>query len=518
MKRREFLRHACHTMAVPGLMSTIGLNQVNGQSLQRFLQLAAETDRVLVMIFLEGGNDGLNTVVPLNHLSELNSVRPHVILPDNSLHELAGAEVGLHPALDGLASLYKENRLQIIQSVGYENQNYSHFRSTDIWMSGSDSTEVIPSGWSGRFLDQTFPGYPEVYPTDTMKDPLSVEIGFGSSLLFQGPNASMSMTMSNPESFYNLIENRDDPAPDTPAGDRLQYVRLIARQSQQYGEVVKSAAEKVNNQLAYPETDLANQLKIVSRLIAGGLKTPMYMVRLGGFDTHDAQVEDGDHTTGEHATLLKTLNDAIMAFMADMEHLQIADRVLGMTFSEFGRRIVSNASLGTDHGSAAPMFFFGNHLNGGVLGQNPNIHTGQTYEDNLEMQYDYRQLYASVLDQWFGADSSVLNATLYRGYDTLPIISDGVLNAPQTSGSFAEPLLFPNPVKEYATLSFSVRHNPVSVSMMSIDGRLIRKMHRGSFPLGTNRLSIDVRGLRTGQYLLVMTDGRNKQALNLIKS
>lgn len=504
-------------MAVPGLMSTIGLNQVNGQSLQRFLALAAETDRVLVMIFLEGGNDGLNTVVPLNHLSALNTVRPHVILPDASLHELPGAEVGLHPALDGLASLYKENRLQVIQSVGYENQNYSHFRSTDIWMSASDATEVIPSGWSGRYLDQAFPGYPEEYPSDAMTDPLSVEIGFGSSLLFQGPNASMSMTMSNPESFYNLIESREEAAPDTPAGDRLQYVRLIARQSQQYGEVVKSAAEKVTSQLPYPETDLANQLKIVARLIAGGLKTPMYMVRLGGFDTHDAQVEDGDHTTGEHATLLKTLNDAIMAFMADMEHLQIDDRVLGMTFSEFGRRIVSNASLGTDHGAAAPMFFFGNHLEGGVLGENPNIHTGQTYEDNLAPQYDYRQVYASVLDQWFGADSSVLNATLYRGFDTLPIISDGVLSSEQPLAVHAEPVLYPNPVREYATLSFYSRHNPVSISLMSIEGRLVRKLHRGSFRPGKNEIMMDLSGIRSGQYILVLNEGKNQQALNLIK-
>lgn len=517
MKRREFLRHACHSMAVPGLMSTIGLNQVNGQSFQRFLQLAQETDRVLVMIFLEGGNDGLNTVVPLDKLSVLNTVRPHVILPDNSLHELSGANVALHPSLDGLASLYHENRLQIIQSVGYQDQNYSHFRSTDIWMSGSDSTEVIPSGWSGRYLDQTFPGYPADYPSETMTDPLSVEMGYGSSLLFQGPSASMSMVMSNPDSFYNLLENREEEAPDGKAGDRLRYVRLIARQSQQYGEVVKTAAEKVTNQLTYPQTDLASQLKIVARLIAGGLKTPMYMVRLGGFDTHDAQVEDGDHTTGEHADLLKTLNDAIMAFMTDMEHLQIDDRVLGMTFSEFGRRIVSNASLGTDHGAAAPMFFFGNHVRGGVLGDNPDVHTGQTYEDNLEMQYDYRQLYASVLDQWFGADSTVLNATLYRGYDTLPIIGDGVVTSATAPSARHDLFLFPNPVRDQATVQFQSQNHSIRMELMSLDGRLVQKIHRGNFQIGTHRLSFDVSRLRAGQYLLVMTDGAERQSTTLVK-
>ena len=480
MKRRSFLRHVSHAMAVQGVIGSMGFRMPGSESLTSLLRLAADQDKVLVMIFLEGGNDGLNTVIPLDQLSALNKVRPHVILPENKLLNLEGTQSAFHPAMTGLHSLYKESRLQVIQNVGYPDQNYSHFRSTDIWMTGSDSHQLVNSGWTGRYLNEVFPGYPEAYPSDDMTDPLSIELGYGSSLLFQGPSSSMGMVIRDAEGFYNLVNNETEPAPVTAAGDKLRHVRLIARQSQTYGDVVKSAAAKVKNQKAYPESDLGQQLKIVSRLIAGGMRTPLYLVRLGGFDTHDAQVEASDHTTGEHNDLLKDLNDSIMAFTSDLEMQGTEDRVLGMTFSEFGRRIISNASLGTDDGAAAPMFFFGNAVKGGMNGGNPVISPNASYDDNLESEFDFRQLYASVLEQWFGASNDQLQDSLFKDFDQVPLIGDKVV-APLRSQQLAESglIVFPNPMVASVTVRIAPTNEFVAVSVMDLQGRQVQELYRG---------------------------------------
>ena len=215
--------------------------------MEYFLRLAAESDRVLVMVYLDGGNDGLNTVIPLNYMSELNAVRPRVVLDENDILGLPQSQVGFHPALSGLKDLYNDSRLQIVQNVGYDNPNFSHFRSTDIWVSGSDADQIIGTGWMGRHLETQYPEYPESYPTDEMQDPLAVELGYGSSLLFQGTSALTSFTLRNADSFYELLDNVEQEAPDTPAGDKLKFVRLIAQQSQQYGERIVNLASSVNS-------------------------------------------------------------------------------------------------------------------------------------------------------------------------------------------------------------------------------------------------------------------------------
>lgn len=516
MKRRSFLRHVTHSLAVPGVLGSMGFRMAGPGSLTSLLRMASETDRVLVMIFLEGGNDGLNTVIPLDQLSALNAVRPHVILPDKSLHHLSNSDVGLHPSLTGLKSLYEESRLQVIQNVGYPEQNYSHFRSTDIWMSGSGSNELINSGWVGRFLDDSFPGYPDDYPNLEMTDPLSIELGYGSSLLFQGTAASMSMVISSPDNFYQLLNNEEEPAPDTPAGEKLRYVRLIAKQSQEYGQVVKSAADKVKGQADYPQTNLAQQLKIVSRLIAGGLKTPLYLVRLGGFDTHDAQVEDDDHTTGEHAELLTTLNDAIMAFMKDLEMQGTDDRVVGMTFSEFGRRIVSNASLGTDHGAAAPLFFFGNAVKGGVVGQNAQISPTAGYGDNLEWKYDIRQIYASILEQWLGASGSQLQNVLFGEYEQIDIIGPNAILGVPPANQVKGLVVYPNPLNGRTQIKTAKVNEPISIDVIDLQGRQVEHIYKGIID-SDRLLTWDTHRLAPGKYLVVMRGSHTRRVFPVIK-
>lgn len=518
MKRRSFIKHVGHSLAVPGLMSSFGFSMPGKNTITNLLKYAVESNRVLVMIFLEGGNDGLNTVIPMDQLSALNLVRPHVILPEDKLLTLSQSEVALHPSLPGFRSLYNENRLQIIQSVGYDQQNYSHFRSTDIWMSGSDSNELINTGWSGRLLNQEYPDFPVDFPNENMPDPLAVEIGFGSSLLFQGPTAAMSMVLGDSTSFYQLVNNEEVEAPDTNAGDKLEFIRLIARQSQQYGDVVKAAADKVNNHANYPDgNELSNQLKIISKLIAGGLQTPLYMVRLGGFDTHDAQVVASDHTTGEHAQLLKTLDDAVMAFMKDLEFQGTDEKVLGMTFSEFGRRIVSNASLGTDHGAAAPMFLFGNALRGGVLGDNPIIASNSTYEDNLMMQYDYRQVYASIMEQWLGISPENISATLVRDYDALPIIGEGVISNIEDKVIQSELSVYPNPLNGQSTINFVSTGESLIIELVDMQGRKVSQIFSGQLPIGKQHLPWPTHTLPHGRYFVIIRSNSAKKAFSVVK-
>ncbi|MGI9543087.1 MAG: DUF1501 domain-containing protein [Cyclobacteriaceae bacterium] len=509
MKRRTFLRHASHAVAVPGLLGSLGFTMSGKNALASLLQHASDNDHVLVIIYLEGGNDGLNTVVPLDQLSQLNRVRSHVVLPENQLLPLRKSEVALHPSLTRFQTLHNEGRLGIVQSVGYPEQNCSHFRSTDIWMSGSDSNQLVNSGWTGRYLDNRFPGFPENYPNETVGDPLAVEIGYGASLVFQGPQAAMSMVISNPESFYDLVENVEKPAPNTLAGDKLKYIRLIARQSELYGEVVKQAAAKVTQQRNYPENNqLAQQLKIVSRLIAGGLQTPLYLVRLGGFDTHDSQVMESDHTQGEHAQLLTTLNDAVGVFMDDLELNGVDDRVVGMTFSEFGRRIVSNASLGTDHGSAAPMFVFGNKVVGDVIGSNPTIPLNATYEDNLPMQYDFRQIYASLLEQWLEASPGDSAQALLNSFETVPIIGDGILTSLE-----GEELLkvYPNPVVGRTQVEFISAGGLTEVDLIDLQGRRVQQIFSGHVSAGPQFVSWNPGQVNAGQYIVVVK-GSERQA------
>ncbi len=523
MKRRTFIRNTTAGVVIPSVLGSFGLKALSGSPLVSALGMAGATDNVLVLINLSGGNDGLNTVVPLNFLSELNAVRPHVVLPENSLLRLNNSEVGLHPALTGFKDLYDEGRLQIIQNVGYPNQDFSHFRSTDIWMSGSDADQVLNTGWVGRYANFEYPNYPYDYPNETMPDPLALEIGYSSSLLFQGPGSSMGMVIQDPDDFYKLIDEIESPAPGTNAGEQLEYVRLIKRQSNQYGVVLKEASEKATNIVEYNEDNpLAQMLKIVARLIKGGLKTKLYLVEHGGFDTHDSQVDTTDHTKGEHATLLAQLSEAVHSFMMDLDAMNISDRVTGATISEFGRRIISNASYGTDHGAAAPLFLFGNHVNGGVHGDNPFIPSDATYDDNLEWKVDFRAVYASLFSQWLCVDDSDLNNIFFRQYDPISIIpSDqcSISSSREDNQRAGKSVLqlFPNRSIDLIHVEFESDGDVALLSLNDLAGKQIRQITQAKYPKGKHRISINITDLPAGVYFVILRQRRIRQAKQFIK-
>ncbi len=522
MRRRKFLKSTASGIVLPTIAGGIGFKSLEMTNFAQALQLANDTDKVVVMVYLSGGNDGLNTVVPLDQLSNLSNARSNVLLPESSLLHINNSEVGLHPAMTELKEMYDEGKLSILQNVGYPDPDFSHFRSTDIWMSGSSSNDVVTSGWTGRYLEGAHPTFPAEYPNDDNPHPLAIEIGWSSSMLFQGAANNMGMVINDPDYFYELIEETNPPVPNTKAGDRLEYVRLVARQSQVYGEVVTGAAASVPSQGPYPEDNwLAEQLKIVARLIAGGLKTKLYLVQYGSFDTHDTQVDVNDKTQGEHAYLLKNVSSAIKAFQDDLEGLNVDDRVMGMTFSEFGRRVVSNASGGTDHGTSAPLFLFGSNVNGGVIGSNPIIPPDAEYWFNMDMEFDFRQVYATLFNNWLCVPQEDVDAVLFQNFEHLPFVKNSPCAIVNTKEHVVHGnnliKVFPNPVKDYAQIQFIGQGTSVRIELFSMDGKKVATPLRGHYAVGEHLAGFSVAGLPAGTYYVKYKSGNSIQSAKLIK-
>nr|HPJ52959.1 DUF1501 domain-containing protein [Flavobacteriales bacterium] len=343
MKRRDFLRSTS--------LATLGGFTVRSFSnpLVEALRSSTADDRVLVVVQLFGGNDGLNTVIPLDQYSLLSQFRNNVLIPDTQVLPLSGLPAtGLHPAMTGIKDLWDDGKLSIVQGVGYPNPNFSHFRSTDIWETGADSNMVLDSGWLGRYLNMEYPNYPVGYPNTDVPDPLAIRIGGPVNLGLQHMGVNMGVAINNTDDPLNLVGSiYQDPVTADCKGEKLDFVRTVQRQTDEYGDVIEAAANAgcsmssmypTGNQ---PGAQLGQALKIVAQLICGGLKTRIYWVSDTGFDTHAQQVVDNDHTQGMHADLLQGVSDAIRAFQDDLEQIGIEDQVLGMTFSEFGRRIYS---------------------------------------------------------------------------------------------------------------------------------------------------------------------------------
>jgi uncharacterized protein (DUF1501 family) len=413
--------------------------------------------------------------------------------------------------MQGAQRIFDKDKMSIVQSVGYPQPDFSHFRSMDIWMSASDSNQVLTTGWVGRYLDKRFPKFPDDYPNATMKDPLAIQIGPLVSLAFMGPAVSMGMAVTNPSTFYDLLDNAVGSVPNTPAGEELAYIRLLAQQTNEYADVIKDAAGKgTNKSTKYPSgvrsADLSEQLKIVARLVHGGLQTPVYMVSIGGFDTHSAQVDTNDTSQGAHADLLSQLSVAMEAFQDDLELLGISDRVVTMTFSEFGRRVQSNGSDGTDHGAAAPMMVFGDAVQPGIIGNNPSIPSSTTVNDNVPMQFDFRQVYASVLQDWFELNPTDIKAILGTDYNTLPIFKNNLAQLDQFAEYMTQISLvgvYPNPAVTYAKVQYRTdAGGQLQLALYEPSGRLLTRYFNKNHAAGSYEYELDIRGLAPGNYII----------------
>ncbi len=524
MKRRDFLKRVAPMSLLPFA--------VNGQPIRAYGKLMGansedftETDNVLVLVQLNGGNDGLNTLIPLDQYANLSTARPDVLIPENKVLSLDGIDnTGLHPAMNKMRDMYNDGKVRAIQSVGYPSQNYSHFRSTDIWLTGSDSDEVVESGWLGRYLSEEWPNYPNGFPNDDMEDPLAIQIGSVVSPVCQGLAVNMGFAVSNPTNFYQLLTGNYGPTPNTWAGKELDYIRTVAHQSNEYSQRVKAAAESASNLATYPDGNrLANQLKIVAQLIAGGLKTRVYIVSQGGFDTHANQVDaTGGNETGSHAFLLQTVSDAIAAFQDDIEQLGVDDRVLGMTFSEFGRRIVGNGSTGTDHGAAAPLFMFGSKVKGGVTGDNPDIPANATVQNNLAMQTDFRSIYSTILQDWFCLDEATSDSVLLKDFEKMDLLEGACSTTSITRDKRARAgdsyiSNYPNPFGASTNVSFYSNGGLVTIDVINIEGQIVSTLVSAEIPKGTHEISFDASGLPSGTYYCRYQNGYIQQTRSLLK-
>ena len=434
--RREFLRSTvlggAFSWTIPAFLANT-LSALQTEAEEKATQTTTGRDgTILVVLQMAGGNDGLNTVVPYSN-DYYHRARPRLGLQQSKVLKL-NDEVALHPNLAGFKDLYDAGQLSIVQGVGYPNPNRSHFRSTEIWQTASGADQVERYGWLGRYFDNACIGC----------DP-SVGISIGRQMpqafVAKSPNG---VSLDNPQN-YRFIPDRGDGAAEAKAtessfrklnqpgddmtensggtigaiagavthtGSALDFLERTALDAQLSSDTIRAIADRGQSDATYPTSQLGNALKLVAKLIGGGMATRVFYVSQGGYDTHTNQL-------GAQDRLLKDLGDSVKAFVQDLKGQGNLPRVLVMTFSEFGRRVTENASGGTDHGAAAPMFVIGDRVKAGLLGQYPSLAPADLFQGDLKYTVDFRSVYATVLESWLKTRSDLI---LGRRYPVLGVV------------------------------------------------------------------------------------------------
>jgi len=572
MKRRKFIRNITWSAGASFALGGVPIRLMAKKSPLLRMADQSTNDKVLIILQLHGGNDGLNTLIPVEQYDIYYSRRANIAIPaKDSVRKMIHLDatlpsvdqVGLHPDMIGVKELYDQGRVKIIQGVSYYKNNGSHFRGRDIWFMGGGFEDYYSSGWVGRYLQKTYEPsqYPDDFPNTDMLDPLAIEMGSDVSLIFhQEGNIPTSISLgSDPVSFSNLINGLEgfvdeglDPRGKPPAfidpspyGKELNWILGLEDKSEDYAqrllEVYQNASEtKVTYPEKYPfnapsgtsNNSLSPQLQLIARLLDGGgpgqgVKTKVFLVKLGGFDTHASQVETYDPTMGVHAAKLYHISAAMNAFQEDLRQRGIEDKVLTVTTSEFGRRISSNGSFGTDHGTGAPLLIFGKGVIPGMIGTNPDLSPGNS---NVPMQYDYRQVYANILMDWMGVDKSVLTNDVFFGnfidgpkeeggfYEKLPIASDQITGIDQfVKERFYLKDCYPNPASVESIIHFHVnRQFQVRIVLLDNMGRLIKSvLDQEMFP-GEHQIRLAVSDIPQGIYHIRMDAGPFKETRKLI--
>jgi len=402
IKRKEFLQLgslATASFMVPQFLKSF--ERVDG---------VPPGNKVMVILQLSGGNDGLNTVIPVRNDIYYRE-RPRLGIEKGSSLTLTD-EVALHPALTALRELYDDGSLGVLNNVGYPNPDRSHFRSMDIWQTGSASTEYITTGWVGRYLDAQCHGCDK--PT------YALEIDDVLSLALKGEN-SKAIAMKDPkrlfgtsnEKFFRDVLKDHKPARLSQSGgndgeETVDYLYKTMSETLSSANYIFQQSKLHPSSADYPKTELGNGLKTIASLIFSDINTKVYYISLGSFDTHVNQQM-------QQQRLFTELSDAVRAFTADLKKNNRFNDVLMFTFSEFGRRVSQNASGGTDHGTANNMFLIGGALKQkGIINPMPDLN--DLDEGDLKYNIDFKTVYATVLKNWLDADDT---AILGRKYDHL---------------------------------------------------------------------------------------------------
>jgi uncharacterized protein (DUF1501 family) len=431
--RREFLRSTVLTGALSWTVPAFLANTfaaLQAEAADSATQVTTGADgNILVVLQMAGGNDGLNTIVPYAN-DYYRRARPRIGVPAKDILRI-NDELGLHPNLTGFKELYDAGQLSIAQGVGYPNPNRSHFRSTEIWQTATDSEKIESRGWLGRYFDNTCHGcdptvavsigrqMPQAFAAKT---PKGISLENPQNYRFMTSDRGKGAQLASEESFRKLnepeiemTENSGDTigslhGPLNHSGSALDFLERTALDAQVSSDQIRSIAGRISTKGEYPASQLGNALKLVAKLIGGGLPTRIFYVSQGGYDTHTNQ-------TGAHPRLLKDLGDSMKAFAGDMQAQGNMSRVLVMTFSEFGRRVAENASSGTDHGAAAPMFVVGEKVKTGLIGKYPSLAPEELFQGDLKYRVDFRSIYAGVLDQWLKTDSAAILGRRFPAID-----------------------------------------------------------------------------------------------------
>ena len=525
MKRRDFIKKTIPLGTSPLILSGMPVSvMAETSNLSALINAGSVSAWCLVLVFLDGGNDGINTLIPIDQYDILMRDgsggdsqplrRPDLMIPEDNILKLDGlSNTGLHSKMDKFQNLFNEDKLGFVRNVGYPNPNKSHFRSTDIWNSASSSEEFVFSGWFGRYLSNDHPSYPEGYPNNEFPDPLALTIGRTASNTCQGPIVNMGMAIKNLNSFVDIKEG-DGEVPNTPYGHELQYIRTASKLTNDYFDRLEEAANYGgDSKIEYPELYLAQQLKIVAQLIAGGLKSKVFVVRLGGFDTHDNQVESGSPETGRHAQLMEELSESVYAFQQDVIDRGLEERVLTMTYSEFGRRVFQNKSYGTDHGEAAPMFFMSPFVNPNPIGSLPSLE----YIDNIEYEHDFRSVYGSILMDWFGTEETTIRSILYEDFKYIPI-----LIGTRTSTEEPHPMskrieAYPNPFQNNLNIKIDIKRGDTLLKIVDSSGRDIKEIVNKKLKHGIHEFRYDGTHLSNGLYFILLENEGRRSGMSLIK-
>jgi len=517
MKRRSFIQKSSF-VSLPLLLNGMSLSAVNRSKV--FETLNDDSDNVLVLIQMNGGNDGLNTIIPLEKYDTLANVRSNILIPENELLKIDDT-VSLHPTMTGIRSLFDNSKVALLQNAGYPNQNRSHFRSTDIWTTGSPADEFWTTGWLGRYFDSQYSGYPIGFPNSDCPDPFAITLGSSISETCQGSISNFSLALTDPFSLAPLSDPLSGETLNSCYGKELDFLKTSITQANEYAGVISGAANKGNNLTEYPENNsLATQLKTIALLISGGLRTRVYVANIGGFDTHASQVDPTDTKTGLHADLLTELSTAVEAFQNDLEKLSIEKKVLTMTFSEFGRRIRSNESFGTDHGTAAPLMLFGSCINPGLYGDAPEIPDDPSVQDGVPMQFDFRNIYGSVLKDWFGVEEAEIKNLLFEDFSYIPVINPCLTSSTDNSGAQLidiETKIYPNPCKSWATIEFYSKAENLKVALFDARGQELKVISNQFFSEGLTSIKVDFSNLTAGNYFYQITGKLKSKTTGFIK-
>jgi uncharacterized protein (DUF1501 family) len=411
--RRDFLKTSFATGSLVSWGLTVPTFLTRTAAAAAIADKSGAKETILVVIQLTGGNDGLNTVIPFKD-EQYAKLRPTLRIPIAQVKKL-NDEVGLHPSMKGLADLLQDQALCVVQGVGYPNPNQSHFRSMDIWQAGSVA-DTLTEGWIGRAL-KGMPSAPAFHLSGNNESaPLAVA---GAPVRVPSITSledfQLRMLVANgvdKKEQRALIEGAAKPGTSAAKPGLLDFVQRTAANTYASSQRLQEISKNYQPKVPYPNSPLANKLKLAAQLIDAELGARIFYVSIDGFDTHANQLST-------HANLLQQLSDAMTAFYKDMAARGHKERVLLMTFSEFGRRPYENGSKGTDHGAAAPMLLVGGKVHAGVVGKHPSLidHT----MGNLKHHTDFRQVYAAILDKWLGVSSKEVLGEVFQPVEILRV-------------------------------------------------------------------------------------------------